>query len=79
MKKERQISYMEKSYNELKVQNNKQSIEGILIERAVKTTIQVLYDKGFFNILIIDTKCSKNTHIFKRRRSDLEEINDVSH
>ena len=44
------LSFLEKDYNEFKLQYNKQSVEDILIRRAVKTTIQILYDKGFFDI-----------------------------
>ena len=33
------ISRLEKDYNEFKLQYNKQSVEEILIQRAVKTTI----------------------------------------
>ena len=43
------ISYNEKDYNEFKLQYNKQNVEEILIQRAVKTTIQILYDKGLFD------------------------------
>ena len=43
---EGQISFSEKDYKEFKLQFNKQSIEEILIQRAVKTTIQIFYDKG---------------------------------
>ena len=43
------ISYLEKDYNEFKKQYNKQSVEEVLIQRAVKTTIQILYDKGLFD------------------------------
>ena len=43
------LSKLEKDYNEFKLQNNKQSVEDILIQRAVKTTIQILYDKGLFD------------------------------
>ena len=44
-------SYIEKEYNlnEFKLQYNIQSVEDILIQRAVKTTIQILYDKGLFD------------------------------
>ena len=42
------IAYIEKDYNEFK----KQSVEDILIQRAVKTTIQILYDKGLFDYFI---------------------------
>ena len=43
-----QLSVLEKHYNEFKLQYNKQNVEDILIQRAVKTTIQILYDKGLF-------------------------------
>ena len=43
------IAYIEKEYNEFKKQYNKQSVEEILIQRAVKTTIQILYAKGLFD------------------------------
>ena len=43
------LSKLEKDYNEFKLQYNKQNVEDILIQRAVKTTIQVLYDKGLFD------------------------------
>ena len=42
------ISYVEKDYNEFKLQYNKQNVEDFLIQRGVKT-IQVLYDKGLFD------------------------------
>ena len=40
---------IEKDYNEFKLQYNKQNVEDFLIQRAVKTTIQILYDKGLFD------------------------------
>ena len=43
------LSKLEKDFNEFKLQYNKQSVEEILIQRAVKTTIQILYDKGLFD------------------------------
>ena len=43
------LSKLEKAYNEFKLQYNKQSAEEILIQRAVKKTIQVLYDRGLFD------------------------------
>ena len=42
------ISYIENDYNEFKSQNNKQFVEEVLVQRAVNTTIQILYDKGSF-------------------------------
>ena len=43
------IAYIEKDYNEFKKHYIKQNVEFILIQRAVKTTIQILYDKGLFD------------------------------
>ena len=43
------LSNLEKHYNELKLQYNKQNVEDILIQRAVKTTMQVLHDEGLFD------------------------------
>ena len=43
------LSNLEKHYNEYKLQYNKQFVEEILIQRAVKTTLQILYDKGLFD------------------------------
>ena len=40
---------LERDYNEFRSQYNKQPVEEILIQRAVKTTIQILYDKGLFD------------------------------
>ena len=42
----RHIAYIEKDYNEFEKQYNKQSVEEFLFQRAMKTTIQRLYDKG---------------------------------
>ena len=43
------IYYIENDYNEFKLQYNKQSVEEILVQRDVKTTIQTLCDKGLFD------------------------------
>ena len=40
---------LKKVTTNLKLQYNKQNIEEILIQRAVKTTIQILYEKGLFD------------------------------
>ena len=42
-----QLSKLEKDFNEFILQYNKQSVADILVQRAVKTTIQILNDKGF--------------------------------
>ena len=38
------LSLSEKYYNEFKWQCNKQCVEDVLIQRAVQTTIQLLFD-----------------------------------
>ena len=43
------ISKLEKDYNEFELQYDKQAVLDVLIQRAVKTTIQILYDKGLFD------------------------------
>ena len=43
------LSKLEKDYNEFKLDYDKQAVEEILNRRAVKTTIQVLYDRGLFD------------------------------
>ena len=67
------ISYLEKDYNEFKIQYNKQSVEEILIQRAVKTTIQILYDKGLFNNFQNAQEVLKDFLFTTRRRPDLED------
>ena len=49
MKTNGHLSLIEKGYHEFRLQHNKQSIEAILVQSAVKTTIQILYDKGLFD------------------------------
>ena len=40
------LLFLQKAYNEFKLQYNKQYVEEISIHWAVKTTSQILYDKG---------------------------------
>ena len=71
------ISYIEKDYNEFKLQYNKQNVEDILIQRAVKTTIQIFYDKGLFDNFQNADEVSKDFLFVTRRRGDLsEQVND---
>ena len=69
------ISFSEKDYNEFKLEYNKQSVEEILIERVVKTTIKILYDEG-----LLDKDAEevlKDVMSVTRRRPDLsEQVND---
>ena len=69
------LSKLEKDYNEFKLQYNKQSVEDILIQRAVKTTIQILYDKGLFDKFQNTDKILEDFLFTTRRRPDLSEEN----
>ena len=79
-KAEDHITYMEKEYTDYKLRDDKQS-EDVLIERAVETTIRVLYDKGFFDKYDNADEALKNylpiDEVNERRRPYLEELNDV--
>ena len=50
------ISYLEKDYNEFKLQYNKQSVEDISIQRAVKTTRQNYMIKVYLIFMLMLTK-----------------------
>ena len=68
---------MEKDYNEFKLQHNKQNVEDILFQRAVKTTVQILYDTGFFDIYANADKVLEAFLFITRRRGDLsDQVND---
>ena len=69
------LSKLEKDFNEFKLQYNKQNIEEILIQRAVKTTIQILYDKGLFDNFQNADKVLEDFLFTTRRRGDLSEDN----
>ena len=71
------LSKLEKDYNEFKKQYNKQSVEEISIQRAVKTTIQILYDKGLFDNFQNAEEVLKDFLFVTTRRVDLSnQIND---
>ena len=71
------ISYIEKDYNEVKLQYNKQNIEDTLIQVSAKTTIQILYDKGLFDSYANADKVLEDFLFVTRRREDLsEQVND---
>ena len=69
------LSKLEKDYSEFKQQYNKQNVEDILIQRAVKTTIQILYDKGLFDNFQNADKVLEDFLFTTRRRADLSEEN----
>ena len=69
------LSKLEKDFNEFKVQYDKQNVEDILIQRAVKTTNQILYDKGLFDNYANADKVLEDFLFTTRRRGDLSEDN----
>ena len=69
------LSKIEKDFNEFKKQYNKQSVEEVLIQRAVKTTIQILYDKGLFDNYQNADKVLEDFLFTTRRRPDVSEEN----
>ena len=69
------LSKLETDFNEFKLQHNKQNIEDILIQRAVKTTIQILYDKGLFDKFQNADKVLEDFLFTTRRIPDLSEEN----
>ena len=69
------LSKLEKDYNEFKKQYNKQSVEDLLVQRAVKTTIQILYDKGLFDKFQNSDKVLEDYLFTTRRRPDVSEEN----
>ena len=70
------LSNLEKDYNEFKLQYNKQNVEEILIQRAVKTTIKILYHKGLFANYANADKVLEDFLFTTRRRGDLSEENN---
>ena len=69
------LSKLEKDFNEFKLKYNKQNVEDILIQRAVKTTIQILYDRGIFDNYANADKVLEDFLFTTRRRGDLSEEN----
>ena len=68
LKIEGHLSFLKKDYNENKLDYNKQSVEEILIQRAVKKTSQALPDKGLFDSFPNVDKVLKDFLFVKRRR-----------
>ena len=66
-----------KFYCEFKLKYNKQTIEGISIQRAVKKRIQILCDRGLFDKYANAGKKLEDFLFTTRRKRDLEEVNDV--
>ena len=72
------LSKLEKDYNEFKLQYDKQNAEVILIQRAVKTTIEKLYDKVLIDNYANADRVLEDFLFTTRRRGDLsEQVNNV--
>ena len=67
------LSQLEKDFNEFILQYNKQAVLDVLIQRAVKTTIQILYDRGLFDNFQNAEEVLKDFLFTTRRRPDLED------
>ena len=70
------LSKLESDFKKFKLQYNKQNVEDILVQRAVKTTIQILYDKGLFDTFQNADNVLEDFLFTTRRRPDFEKIND---
>ena len=72
------VSFIEKDYNEFDLEYNKQSVEDILIQRAVKMIIEILYDKGLFDNYANADKVLEDFLFTTRQRGDIsEQVIDV--
>ena len=76
MKINGRISLLEKNFNEFLLNYEKESVEEFLIQRAVKTTIQILYDKSLFDKYANSDKFLEDLLFVTRGRADLEEVNN---
>ena len=76
LKIERHISISEKEWNDNKVLRSKQSIEEVSIQRAVKTTTQIFFDKGLFDFSAKADEVLKNFLFVTRPRPDLKKADD---
>ena len=71
------MSYIEKDNDDFKLLRDKQSVEEVLTQRAVKTTIQILYDEGLFDNYSNVDEVVKD-FLFTKRRPDLEKVSAVT-
>ena len=71
------IRKIEKTSDEINLISNKQSVEEVQIQRAVNTTVQILYDKGLLDIYDNADELLKAFLFAKKWRPDLEEVHDV--
>ena len=67
------LSFLEKEYNEFKLDDNKQSVEEISVQGAVKTTIQILFDENLFDNSSNADEVLKDFLFATRRKGDLQQ------
>ena len=67
---------LDKDYNEVSLNYNKQSVEEVLIQRAVRTNIHILYEKGLVDASPNADKVLKDSLFVTRPRPDLEKVKD---
>ena len=70
------LTFLEKDCFELKLHYNKQSVEEILIRRAVETAIPTLYDKCLFDFSPNADKILRDYMFVTRDRIDLDSLID---
>ena len=71
---ENHLSDIEKEWNEYKRRNDKQSAEEVLIQRIVKSIIQIRYDIGLFDQN--NNADEMKGHLFSERRKFSFQLND---
>ena len=76
LKRDGHLSFLEKDYNEFNLHFTKQSLEEVLVQRAVKTTIQNLFDKSLFDNYVNAEKVLENILFTTRHRGDIKELNN---
>ena len=62
------MSFIEIDYNDFKSRGNVQSEEEALIEKAVKTTLQILYDRGYLINVTMQTEFQKFTYLQRSKK-----------
>ena len=69
------FSYIEHDYKQFILQYNKQTVEEVLVQGTVKTTIQKLFDKGLFDAFPKADKVLQDFFFTTSRKLDLGQVN----
>ena len=73
LKKDGRLSFFKKE-NDFRLRNNKQSVQEVLIQRALEKTIQILNDKGLFDNYASADKVLEDFLLVTRRRGEANAI-----